>query len=210
MQHAIAVMNLEPGENCIEEDALPEKDILLTVCAGIVIIDKESDVIRLVHYTTQEYFEQNRFEKFPNAQSEITEACLNYLTLDAFMTGPAQTIMRWESVQETTHFYFTLLRTGVSMHKVHQKRCFRLRSLIFATQAQPLKVLFRSVPQQQFIHSEIGVKTIRRLFPGLYMQPRMDYQTLLAPFLMENAISMPVEVTERLHYILQRKVDMKQ
>ncbi|KAI9810381.1 MAG: hypothetical protein M1827_006267 [Pycnora praestabilis] len=57
MQHAIAVMKLEPGDTYIEKDRLPEEDLLLTVCAGIVIIDKESNIIRLVHYTTQEYFE---------------------------------------------------------------------------------------------------------------------------------------------------------
>ena len=91
MQHAIAVMNLEPEENCIEEDGLPDIDLLLTVCAGIVIIDKESEIIRLVHYTTQEYFEQKRFGVFPNAQAKIAKACLIYLSLDTFMDGPCST-----------------------------------------------------------------------------------------------------------------------
>ena len=84
-------MNLEPEENCIEEDGLPDIDLLLNVCAGIVIIDKESEIIRLVHYTTQEYFEQKRFGVFPNAQAEIAKACLIYLSLDTFMDGPCST-----------------------------------------------------------------------------------------------------------------------
>ncbi|SLM39235.1 Ankyrin repeat-containing domain [Lasallia pustulata] len=88
MRHAIAVMNLEPGEKHIEDDGLPDKDLLLTVCAGIVIIDTESDIIRLVHYTAQEYFEQKRMQEFPNAQAKIAKACLTYLSLDTFMDGP--------------------------------------------------------------------------------------------------------------------------
>jgi Ankyrin repeats (3 copies)/Ankyrin repeats (many copies) len=50
IQHALAV---EPGDEDFDEDALPDQDILVSVFAGLVAIDQESNIIRLVHYTTR-------------------------------------------------------------------------------------------------------------------------------------------------------------
>ena len=88
LQHAIATTFLENGDEDISGDDLPDEDILLAVCLGFVIIDKESNSIRLVHFTTQEYLERNRSVKFFNAQEEIGLTCLKYLSLGAFHTGP--------------------------------------------------------------------------------------------------------------------------
>jgi hypothetical protein len=52
MQHALAV---RVGMAELDEDFLPGVEILGSICAGLVTIDKKGDVIRLVHYTTQEY-----------------------------------------------------------------------------------------------------------------------------------------------------------
>ena len=36
---------------------LPEIEDLISDCAGLLTIDNETDIVRLVHYTTQEYLE---------------------------------------------------------------------------------------------------------------------------------------------------------
>jgi hypothetical protein len=64
LRHALAV---EIGESEIDEDNLPEIEDIVSVCAGLVIVDKESDIIRLVHYTTQEYFERKQNYWFSGA-----------------------------------------------------------------------------------------------------------------------------------------------
>lgn len=87
MQHAIAVLNLEPDETRINEEGIPDDDLLVAVCAGIVTIDEENDVIRLVHYSTQQYFERIRDTRFPHAQTAIAQACLRYQSLDIFTNG---------------------------------------------------------------------------------------------------------------------------
>jgi hypothetical protein len=84
IQHAIAV---EPGEKELDEEALPDEELLISVCTGIVTIDQESNIIRLVHYTTQEYFERNRVNIFPDGQTSITMTCLTYLSFDVFTDG---------------------------------------------------------------------------------------------------------------------------
>jgi hypothetical protein len=57
LQHALAIV---VGESELDEDNLPEIEDMVSACAGLVTIDKESDIIRLIHYTTQEYFERTQ------------------------------------------------------------------------------------------------------------------------------------------------------
>ncbi|PGH26886.1 hypothetical protein AJ80_01468 [Polytolypa hystricis UAMH7299] len=68
LQHAISV---EPGQSELDEDRL-------------VIVDDESNIIRLIHYTVQEYFEQTEEKWFPEAQTDIAKTCLTYLSFDSF------------------------------------------------------------------------------------------------------------------------------
>lgn len=55
LQHALAV---KVGEAELDRGNLPQIEDIVSVCAGLVTIDEQSNIIRLVHYTTQDYFEQ--------------------------------------------------------------------------------------------------------------------------------------------------------
>ncbi|RVD89722.1 uncharacterized protein DFL_000717 [Arthrobotrys flagrans] len=87
LRHALGV---EIGQPKFDEDNCPEEAEMASVCAGLVIIDKESQIIRLVHYTTQEYFDRTWQEWFPNAETNITEVCVTYLSYNVF-EGPSLT-----------------------------------------------------------------------------------------------------------------------
>ena len=54
--HALAV---EPGDTEIDEDNILKTEQLHTICAGLVTIDEQSDNVRFIHYTTQEYLQRN-------------------------------------------------------------------------------------------------------------------------------------------------------
>ena len=84
IQHALAV---EPGEAEFGEDAAPDEDFLVPICAGLVTIDKESSIVRLVHYTTQEYFERTQASQFSQARVMIAMTCLTYVSFDVFADG---------------------------------------------------------------------------------------------------------------------------
>jgi len=84
IQCALAI---EPDDSDLDEDALPDEDLLTSVCAGLVIINRESNAVCLVHYTAQEYLERNRLNLFPAARIEIAKTCLIYLSFDAFVEG---------------------------------------------------------------------------------------------------------------------------
>ncbi|KAF2731690.1 hypothetical protein EJ04DRAFT_442513, partial [Polyplosphaeria fusca] len=81
LQHALAI---EHGDTDLDEDGIPNRDLLVSVCAGIVMIDDNSDTITLVHYTTQEYFQRSGSRLLYHANRDIAQACLTYLQFDAF------------------------------------------------------------------------------------------------------------------------------
>jgi hypothetical protein len=54
LQHALAV---EVDELEVDEENLTQIEDMVSVCARLVTVDKESNIIRLIHYTTQEYLE---------------------------------------------------------------------------------------------------------------------------------------------------------
>ncbi|KAH7141951.1 ankyrin repeat protein [Dactylonectria macrodidyma] len=81
LQHALA---RKKGSRKLDtRDLAPIEDII-SVCAGLVTVDKGSDIIRLAHYTTQQYFESRREKLFVNADADITAVCATYLSLDIF------------------------------------------------------------------------------------------------------------------------------
>ena len=79
--HALAV---EEGDEELQFDNVLDVDEIVSLCAGLVIVDSESEIIRLVHYTTQEYFERARENWNPSAQQEIASTCLTYLAFQNF------------------------------------------------------------------------------------------------------------------------------
>ncbi|KAK4184223.1 ankyrin repeat-containing domain protein [Podospora australis] len=66
------------------DDIVPAEDIV-SVCVGLVTIDKESDIIRLVHHTTQEYFQRAKPILIGLVQEHhFASVCLTYLNFDCF------------------------------------------------------------------------------------------------------------------------------
>ncbi|KAF7359830.1 Arp, Ankyrin repeat protein [Mycena venus] len=81
IQTALAI---EPDSQELDEDNVMDIETILSVCAGLVIVDKESSVVRLVHFTTQEYLDSIQVQLFPNAQTEITHTLLTFLAFDGY------------------------------------------------------------------------------------------------------------------------------
>ncbi|KAN0069147.1 hypothetical protein V8E54_012776, partial [Elaphomyces granulatus] len=88
LQHAIAI---EVSNDELDRENITDIELLVSVCTGLVIVDEESDIVRLVHYTTQEYFERTWERWFPNAHTDITEKCATYLSFKVFEPGFSRT-----------------------------------------------------------------------------------------------------------------------
>jgi ankyrin repeat protein len=87
VQHALGV---EVGESKLDKENFSQIEDMVSVCAGLVTVDEESSIIRLVHYTTQEYFDRTRDIWFPKAETDITIICITYLSFKEFESGPCQ------------------------------------------------------------------------------------------------------------------------
>lgn len=77
VQHALVI---EPELTYVGDDVLIDEDLLISVCLGLVTVDRDSRIIRLIHHTTQEYFERKGSDYFPHAQKNITMTYLSYLS----------------------------------------------------------------------------------------------------------------------------------
>ena len=67
---------VEPDKVELDPENIPDIQDVVSVCAGLVVVDEESTVIRLVHHTAQEYFERISGLWNPHAPLEITSTCL--------------------------------------------------------------------------------------------------------------------------------------
>lgn len=85
LQEALGVRE---GELIHDVDNRPDIYDMVSTCAGLVTVDEGSDIIRLVHYTTQDYLERTQQHWFPDAEAMITAICITYLSSPEFVTGP--------------------------------------------------------------------------------------------------------------------------
>ena len=77
-------LSVEPGDTEMDEADFVDEETLSSVCAGLVVVDHESQIVRLAHYTTQEYFESQKDALFLNKQDLLAKTCLTYLSFDVF------------------------------------------------------------------------------------------------------------------------------
>ncbi|OBT62104.1 hypothetical protein VE03_09005 [Pseudogymnoascus sp. 23342-1-I1] len=102
LQHALAV---EIGQPSLDEENLPEIEDVVSVCAGLVTIDEGSGIIRLVHYTTQEYFERTWISWFCSAQEDMAKTCVTYLAFSTFEKGLCATTGEFEARLQLNPLY---------------------------------------------------------------------------------------------------------
>ncbi|KAJ7154132.1 hypothetical protein C8R46DRAFT_837734, partial [Mycena filopes] len=77
LQDALAI---ESGTQELDKENLTDIKKILSVCAGLIIVDEHLSVVRLMHYTTQEYMDSISLEYFPGAQTKITRSLLTFLS----------------------------------------------------------------------------------------------------------------------------------
>ncbi|KAJ7094773.1 hypothetical protein C8R44DRAFT_544813, partial [Mycena epipterygia] len=72
-------LSVQEGTTELNAENLLDTETILSVCAGLVIIDKEDNKVRLIHYTIQDYLERIQNQEFPGAHNKITATCITYL-----------------------------------------------------------------------------------------------------------------------------------
>ncbi|KAJ2986541.1 hypothetical protein NUW58_g4975 [Xylaria curta] len=111
--HALAI---DVGKRKLGKENFFRTQDIVTACAGLVTIEKESDIVRLIHHTTKEFLstqisclnegnnqaqtassdtrmvsDPNKItETKSNIQRQLTQACITYLSYDTFRAGHCQ------------------------------------------------------------------------------------------------------------------------
>lgn len=92
LQHMFATRGLLDSEAMtLEEDDLPDKEILTAVCGGLVVVDKETQSVRLVHYTAKQYFDKIYQEQLMSTRFDLMRISIAYIRLQNFSCGICST-----------------------------------------------------------------------------------------------------------------------
>lgn len=94
LRHVLAV---RAGTKQFNPDYMPCATDLLSVCAGLVTDNNESGIIRLIHYTTLEFFRQTGRDWLRDMQADLAETCLTYLLYDCFRVGTCKANQAFEA-----------------------------------------------------------------------------------------------------------------
>ncbi|KAF7343630.1 Ankyrin [Mycena sanguinolenta] len=79
-----AALAVEPETIELDPNNLVDVDTVLSVCAGLLLVDTRDNRLRLVYFTAQDYLERKRTTLFPHASAQITMTCFQYLSYDIF------------------------------------------------------------------------------------------------------------------------------
>lgn len=82
------VLALRPGSTTINAKYRPTAKMILECCQGLATLDEQTGQLRLAHYAIQEYLVANSESLFPQYKVKLAFACLDYLLLDDFRSGP--------------------------------------------------------------------------------------------------------------------------
>jgi hypothetical protein len=128
LQHAVVVdMNMKH----LDRDFLPDVELLDALCVGLVTVDKETNVVRLVHYTTQVFFEK-RHDFLRSSHSLLARTCITYLSFDGFAVAVSRSPDEFEDrLSKYDLFIYTATEwahhlRSYTLHEKHDKSLINL------------------------------------------------------------------------------------
>ncbi|KAK6964694.1 ANK-REP-region domain-containing protein, partial [Favolaschia claudopus] len=74
------IVAVEPGDTSLNPDKVSHIETILAACVGLVTVDRELSIVRVVHYTAQDWLES----QFPDGHKEIALTCFQYMEFPEF------------------------------------------------------------------------------------------------------------------------------
>lgn len=81
-------LSVNCGQKTAKPTYRPSTQIMEACCLGLVVIDRQTMVVRLAHYSIQECLTNLNEPVFVHAEADLAVICLTYLLLDSFGQGP--------------------------------------------------------------------------------------------------------------------------
>ncbi|KAH6889054.1 ankyrin repeat domain-containing protein 50 [Coprinopsis sp. MPI-PUGE-AT-0042] len=78
------VVAFSPDTHKFEPDRLVPETTLISLCGGLIVVEEESRLVRLVHYTAKKTLEDLLHEEFPHPHALLATVCMTHLTECSF------------------------------------------------------------------------------------------------------------------------------
>ncbi|KAI2625656.1 ankyrin [Hypoxylon sp. NC1633] len=110
----LCALAVSPEDEYLDEDAVGDESDITNYCAGLVIVEGDSQTVRFVHYTTQEYFNSLKdTDGFVHSHGDIALTCISFLRLnDLSISKDGYVAQIWPQLQETPFLAYAALYFG--------------------------------------------------------------------------------------------------
>ena len=82
---------IREGDFDMDKTNIPKERIMVRVCMGLVVVDRDSSAIRLAHFSMQEYLQRHleisEAKSLSAGKDVIAKTCLTILLFDEFSKG---------------------------------------------------------------------------------------------------------------------------
>ena len=114
------VLAIDSETKDLDFEASPPLNFVLNACAGLLIVDKETETVRLVHYTAQDYFDTLSTARLHDYHAAIAEDCITYLTYDSVQNpgrptqshGPYFNMGDYDLLSYTSRYWASHVKAG--------------------------------------------------------------------------------------------------
>ncbi|KAL8868725.1 MAG: hypothetical protein Q9174_004797 [Haloplaca sp. 1 TL-2023] len=86
LQQALAANETDSDEG-VDATYVIDQHYIINSCMGLITLDPETNTVRIVHHSAEEYFTTKRQELFPHGDYDMARLCLKYLSSKLFSQG---------------------------------------------------------------------------------------------------------------------------
>ena len=173
LQHALAV---EINDTSFDPDGVTNKSLLVSVCAGMVVLQENDNLISLVHHTAKEFLVGQGAERFQNAHDEISRTCLTYLSFNEFTRASSPTNqVSWTSLFNNYPFLpYAAQHWG---NHVSKSKGDDIREMALNFLQQETKMVYSIMHSFTYQYGSSGARSISRS-PALQVAASFGMETI--------------------------------
>ena len=204
LRHGLAVEydDDEESDGEFDPENLLSSRSLVDVCAGLVVIDSRSQTIRLVHYTTQEFFNKERLHLFEDAENDISMACLTYLSYNVF-TGFSSDRLISETLRLYPFLAYAALNWVFHISKIGPSAAAWSKALLYVNDLERMvfsSMILRKLLLRSRSYSRLTENDVRVRAAPLPLECASECgQLLLVKFILSNAKGSEAALDSSLH-----------
>ena len=187
LKEALAI---QPEDHELDEEAIPDEVLIMSVSAGLITIDLESETIRLVHFTVEEYFRDLKHKWFPDAQRQIAETCLTYLSFDEFESGDCSSEEEYKARLEKNCLLEYAARNW-GLHASRAENAIGDVALTFLLDKRKVSCASQILMKEDFYPSWWIVNAAPQQFPGLHLIALFDVTELAKKYVEAKPVVNP-------------------